>query len=367
MARAAVVCPKCGTLNRSTWEFCVRCNTSLEGAQPAEGPAPRPAPVQPDSQPSSIANALAFLAFLAFLVGGVWAWKTAANTPLPKGPDPGLFTMGTQPAQIPTPAPPPPELADYEAGSQALMRGDLAEAVARLSAAVAADPDNAEFRRTYAHALWRSGDRDRSLGEEAVAARIDPRLQAHYAQALDAAGRSEDAAREYEEVLRKNPEATSIREELGRLLVRTGDYTRAATLLQQAVQDRPDDPVLEQDLAFALDHTGNRAEAETVYRGILAQVPQAAMTRTLLVDNLLGQGRKAEAMTILQEGLQRPSAPPFLHREMGRLLEGSGRAAEAVAAYREYARLAPNAPDAQEMAERATRLEAALTARASAS
>ena len=39
-AKQAVVCPKCGALSRPNWEFCARCNESLEGAVPAEGPAP---------------------------------------------------------------------------------------------------------------------------------------------------------------------------------------------------------------------------------------------------------------------------------------------------------------------------------------
>ena len=36
-AKQAVVCPKCGALNRPTWEFCARCNESLEGALTARG------------------------------------------------------------------------------------------------------------------------------------------------------------------------------------------------------------------------------------------------------------------------------------------------------------------------------------------
>ena len=35
MAEQAVLCPFCGTRNRPDWDFCARCEESLEGAQPA--------------------------------------------------------------------------------------------------------------------------------------------------------------------------------------------------------------------------------------------------------------------------------------------------------------------------------------------
>ena len=44
--------------------------------------------------------------------------------------------------------------------------------------------------------------------------------------------------------------------------------------------------------------------------------------------------------------------------KVGSVLERSGRPAEAAAAYRAYARLAPNAPDAREIAARAAQLDA---------
>ena len=62
---------------------------------------------------------------------------------------------------------------------------------------------------------------------------------------------------------------------------------------------------------------------------------------------------------MLQEGLQLSPNTPLLERQMGSVLERSGRPAAAAAAYRNYTRLAPNAPDAKEIAARAAQLEAA--------
>lgn len=357
-AKQAVVCPNCGALSRPSWEFCARCTESLEGAAPAEGTA-SPAEEGGPPVPSLPANAIALVAVVALGLLGVAAWRYASQAPPPAQPDPSLFTMATRPSELP--APPPPTglgAADYEAGRRQMNSGDPAGAVARLSAAVAADPGNAEYRDVYAFALARSGDREGALAAHAEAARLDPHYQMQYARSLDAAGQGAEAAREYEAILARNPGATTVQEDLGRLLFRTGDYKEAASHLELAVQKRPDDPVLQQELAYSLDRAGNRAQAAAAYQQVLKQAPQAVLARALLADNLVEQGKQAEALAVLQEGLKATPAAPLLHREMGAVLERSGRPAEAAAAYRAYARLAPNAPDAKEIADRAARLGA---------
>jgi Flp pilus assembly protein TadD len=270
-----------------------------------------------------------------------------------------MFTIPTRPAELrEVPAPSGPGAGDHDAGRRLMKAGDLPGALARLAAAVAADTQNAAYRSVYAHALWRSGDRDRALAEHAEAARLDPRLQMQYARSLDAAGHTEEAAREYEAILARGPDSAVAREDLARLLFRSGEYTKAAAHLKQAVEKRPDDPVLQQELAYSLDQAGNREEAAAVYRQVLKVAPGATVTRGLLAENLYEQGKKTEAMALLQEGLKQSPEAPLLQRQMGSLLERSGRGAEAVAAYRAYGRLAPNAPDAAQIAARAARLEA---------
>lgn len=357
----AVVCPKCGALNRPTWEFCARCNESLEGATSVEeslGPATADETDAPVS--SAPANTIALAGLLALVIVGAAAWKTLASSPPSGAPDPSIFTIGTQPPVLPSP-PPPLEAggADYLAGRRALNSGDLQTAVARLAAAADANPGNAEYRNALGHALWRSGDREGAIAAHATAARLDPRLQMQYARSLDVAGRSADAVAQYQEILAKNPAASTVHEDLGRLLFRSGDYRAAAQHLQSAVQSRPDDAVLQQELAYSLDQAGDRAQAEAAYRKVLEAAPGAALSRSLLADNLAEQGRKDEALALLQEGLRTQPETPLLQRQLGSVLERSGRRQDAAAAYRAYAALAPNAPDARELLERAARLQGA--------
>lgn len=357
----AVVCPQCGALNKTTWEFCARCSESLESATSVEesiGPATA---AESDTEVSAApANTIALAGILALVIVGAAAWRTLAANPPGGPPDPSIFTIGTQPADLPSPAPPQGAGAgEFESGRRALNSGNLAVAVERLGAAVAADPANAEFRNVYAHALWRSGDRDAALAAHAEAARLDPRLQMQYARSLDVAGRSAEAAALYEQVLAENPAASTVREDLGRLLFRSGDYRAAAAHLQSAVQARPDDPVLQQELAYSLDQAGDRAQAAAVYREVLAKAPGAVVSRSLLAENLVDQGRRDDALSVLQEGLAAQPEAPMLQRQLGSVLERSGRPKDAAAAYRAYAGLAPNAPDVGELLARAARLDAA--------
>ncbi len=360
-AKQAVVCPKCGARNRPTWEFCARCNESLEGARAGEATAssePGDGVARPSSFPAS---GIAVAALVVFGALGVAAWRYASQAPVPERTDPNLFRIATPAADLPT-APPSTgtgrvRLRGRPAAAQ--REGDLAGGLARLGAAVAASPENAEYQNVYAHALWRSGDREGSLAAHAEAARLEPRLQAQYARALDMAGRGAEAARQYEEILARSPDATIVHEDLGRLLFRGGDYAKAASHLQQAVQARPDDPVLAQELAYSLDRAGNRAQAVAVYQKVLKAAPQAVVARGLLAESLVEDGKKDEALAVLQEGLKATPSAPLLQRQVGSVLERSGRPAEAAAAYRAYARLAPNAPDARDIAARAARLEAA--------
>jgi len=355
----ALVCPNCGALNRPTWEFCARCNESLEAASSVDESAGPATAAEDTGESQAPANMVAIAGILVLLLVGAAAWKTLQAAPEAPA-DPSVFTMGSPAVDLPSPGPiPGAGGADYDAGRRALNSGDLSGAVASLAAAADADPANAEYRNALGHALWRSGDRDGALLAHAEAARLDPRLQMQYARSLDVAGRTEDAVRQYQEILEENPNASTVHEDLGRLLFRSGDYQGAAAHLQGAVASRPDDPVLQQELAYSLDQAGDRQQAAEVYRQVIAKAPGAVLSRSLLAENLVEQGKKDEALSVLQAGLQTTPEAPMLQRQIGSVLERSGRPRDAAAAYRAYAELAPNAPDAQELLGRAARLEAA--------
>ena len=369
MAGEAVLCPSCGTRNRPDWEFCARCEESLEGALPADAAdaaddaTAKVKALKVELRPFEISSltgsSVLVVAVLAFGVLGFAAYRHVTTTPPPEGPDPQLFTIATRPVELPK-VPPSGEagVSDFDAGRRLLGSGDLQEAISLLAAAVAANPDNAAFRGHLAYALWQVGNTDQALAEHAEAARLDPHRQVQYARALAMIGRPDEAELQYEAILARTPEGAGamVHEDLGRLLFRAGRYVEAAPHLDQAVDARDDDPVLKQELAYALDQEGSGERAETLYRDVLETAPQAVLTRSLLAENLFERGQKEGAMSLLEEGLALTPEAPLLQRQLGSLLERDGKRAEAADAYRAYATLAPNAPDAATIKARAERL-----------
>ena len=105
-ARPAVVCPDCGALNRPTWEFCARCNESLEGATPAKVPPVAPSEGGRAGLSSAGASGRSWSRFWRFDALGVAAWRQRGSAPAPGAGDPRLFTFATRPAELP-PGPSP--------------------------------------------------------------------------------------------------------------------------------------------------------------------------------------------------------------------------------------------------------------------
>lgn len=356
---SAVICPACHSRNKPSWEYCVRCGESLEEASAEATRAAEARPrVEEGGGPQDLSS-LYLVLMLAILLSVVAAaCHSIANSPPPPPATPGPFTFGgsVPPSPPAVQATPKPGAADGEAGRRLLAQRKAAEAIPLLERAAADDPGNAEFRQLLGRALWETGDRDGALRRYSEAARMEPaRYRLGYAQSLEIAGQLEAAVAEFEGVYAAQPGSTITREGLARLYFLRGDYAKALPLLQQTVAETHDLAVMQQ-VAYALDKTGDRDGAAEAYRRMLAVEPRADVARSLLAENLFVQGRKDEALAVLQEGLQRSPETPLLQRKLGVILERSGRNAEAAAAYREYARLAPNAPDAAELTARAARL-----------
>src|SRR6266568_1658221 len=139
--------------------------------------------------------------------------------------------------------------------------------------------------------------------------------------------------------------------EEGRRLLAGGDAANAIPFLSRAIGADPDNAAAHDVLGQALAATG----ALEVYAKVLALAPAADIARGHLAQLLYEQGKPENAIALVQEGIQRDPQTPSLRRRLGSLLEQSGRPQEAAREYREYSRLAPNAPDAKDFAERAAR------------
>jgi tetratricopeptide (TPR) repeat protein len=134
-------------------------------------------------------------------------------------------------------------------------------------------------------------------------------------------------------------------------------FDEAIAYLTRAAEVNPGDLALLQDLAWAHEAKGQLDQAAQTYRQVLTAGQTAAVSRARLAEVLLKQQKPAEALAVVEEGLQRAPATPLLKRARASLLERLGRIPEAIAEYREYARIATNPDDARIVTERANLLE----------
>jgi Flp pilus assembly protein TadD len=360
------ICPNCSARNKAKWEYCVKCSEPLQavplGGSEPEAPA---AAAVDEGEPLPWGSIAAFVALFAVGVFTFDFFRQPAAAPPPE-----LFTIGTLPPSLPPPAPPAekaPGQEDYEAGLKRLNQTDPAGAAALFARAASAAADNHLYRHALAVALWQSGSKAEAIAAYQEAVRLspaNPTYRLNLAKALANAGRSREAVTEYEELINRHGGHLDALQEAARLLADT-DPERARDLLRRAAASRPNDAVLKQQLASALERSGDVEGASQMYAEILQVNPGAHITRGLLAEIELKRGQPDQAIALFRSGVQQYPDVPLLHRGLGSALERSGAVTEAINEYREYARLAPNAPDAQQLRERADRLEKQVTASSS--
>ncbi len=360
------VCPNCGARNKPKWEFCVKCSESLQSVSIGA-----PAPVRPAASAitatddesefpwRSVAGAVIALA-LAFGIYKIFRDPSPA-------PSPEIFTVGTIPPSMPPTqarVARAPGQEEYEQGLRRLNTNDPEGAAELFARALAAGGENHIYRHAHAVALWQSGRKAEAVDEYRLALRVapdNPTYRMNLANALAGLGRKEEALAEYESLLQRGGSHVEALQQAARLLA-DSDPRRARDFLARVSAARPGDTVLKQQLASVMEKAGDTDGATRVYSEILSQNPGAHITRGLLAEIELKRGQPEEAVALFRSGLQQYPDVPLLHRGLASALERSGSVSEAITEYREYARLAPNAPDAQQLRERADRLEKQVTA-----
>jgi predicted Zn-dependent protease len=140
--------------------------------------------------------------------------------------------------------------------------------------------------------------------------------------------------------------------------MRANNFAAARPYLERIVRQQPDDLLPKQDLARAMEATNDLQGAAAQFREILTAMPSAEVSRTLLSEVYMKDNRSAEALAVLDEGLAANASSAALLREKGRIHDRLGDNARAIAAYTEYLRLAPTAPDARVFRDRVEQLTA---------
>jgi len=116
-------------------------------------------------------------------------------------------------------------------GSALCQSGRYAESLADVDAAIAGQPDNAQFYRGRALARVELGMAADALADaDQLVALAPQRAESHYARgrSLAALGRDEEALAEYDEAIRQRPELIYSLQARADSLERLGETTRAA-------------------------------------------------------------------------------------------------------------------------------------------
>jgi len=161
--------------------------------------------------------------------------------------------------------------AHFNLGALQLARGNSAEAIQNLRAAVEARPEQPVALNTLGAALLTAGNASDAAGMFERALRSNPRYtNARYnlANALAEEQQWEPAAAQFRQVLKESPDDAGAREHLGEVLrlwgnemAAAGRLEDAATHLRECLRFHADDAALHSDLGTVLARLGRFREA----------------------------------------------------------------------------------------------------------
>ena len=160
----------------------------------------------------------------------------------------------------------------------------------------------------------------------------------------------------YTEAVAKNPDDAESLSNLGQVLVRLNRAGEAIPHFERAVEIIPGRWAYHFNLARALGLVGRQADAIASYRQAQALFPDDYATAFNLALTLHRAGDEAAAVEQYQKAIALQPDDASFRKALGISYEQMRKGPEAAAAYKEYLRLSPSAPDADKVRERIARL-----------
>jgi tetratricopeptide (TPR) repeat protein len=194
---------------------------------------------------------------------------------------------------------PPRALALNNAGVEALARGDLETADARLSVALEYSPRFVDALVNLGIVEMERGNFARSRQLIERARRINPDVaQPHHALGVldERERRSDRASENYYEALRVDPGFAPARSNLARLLFAFGAVEEALVQYKRLVEVAPDDPSAAAGLCETLVRLGRLDESDAVLTRALERFQDAPELVLLDARRLLRAGDSASAL-----------------------------------------------------------------------
>lgn len=189
-------------------------------------------------------------------------------------------------------------------GEWALARGDADAAVEQLASAYEQQPIDANAVK-YAHALARTGRGDEAL--EVLSQRLaesDRKAQLYFwqAQTLELLGRTDEAAKAYEQVLKMHPENVVALNNLA-LLTLPGDAGAALTSARKAYELLPGNTDIAHTYGWVLVNNNRASEALAVLEPAARAAPADGELQYHLAVALARERQREAAIAALERAL----------------------------------------------------------------
>ena len=222
--------------------------------------------------------------------------------------------------------------------------GRAGEAVEVLRTATRLDPKAEMAFFTLGRALSATGKGTDADAAFEASFKLNPeRKKLALAAEHHKAGRNDEAARLYRELLQQSPNnVDAMRLLAGVLAGGSSKVEEAEALLRKAISLAPDYALAFLDLGGILHDQYRYAEAIECFQRASRLQPQAAKPLYMLASTLAPAGRTLEALDTYREVLKRHPQHAGARLGLGHTFKTIGRLQEAIAAYRECIRIRPN-------------------------
>ncbi len=214
---------------------------------------------------------------------------------------------------------------------------------------VAKRPDNTRARNGLALALDHAGRTAEAVRQFEAAVSLapaDPELRDNFGVTLEHAGRIAEAVEQYRAALRLKPDFAEARSNLGNALMRSGQVGEAIRQYRAALRLRPDFAEAHYNLGLALDQAGRAADAIREFESALRLRPAYAAAQNNLGNTLQRMGRTADAMEHYRAALLVEPDFARAHYNLGVIREEAGQTPDAIAEYETALRIDPDLTDA---------------------
>jgi len=237
-------------------------------------------------------------------------------------------------------------------GAARLEQGKVDAALEDLQAASNADVASAENRYWLGRALLGKGEAAQAAEQLNRAVELDPksaRNRLWQGVAMERSARPAEALEAYREALGRDSKMTEAAERLALLLTSLGRPAEAVPWLEKAIQLAPREQRLRLELGDCRARMGQHGQAVQVYKDALRSDPKLVAAYYKIARSLHESQGAKPAIPWYEKAAQLEPKNPMPHYYLGFTHKERGRKAQAVASFRTYLQLKPDAEDRKDI------------------